>query len=202
MSIVTNQVTMENGGTLSGYGGAGSLTLNPGSLISPGDGLGALSLASAVFKGPSTYVWQVSDSTSTASVGYDSLVIAGAANFSQAGLVGGKINLKLVSLGAGQLPGNALNFSRSQIKQFSLIDASSFWFGTNANLSDIFNIDLSGFRYDDGTTTSSDLWSLQYDAANTAITLTAIPEPSSYGLSLGALALCVGIAFRRQRKRG
>ena len=202
MSIVTNQVTMENGGTLSGYGGAGSLTLNPGSLISPGDGLGSLSLASAVFKGPSTYVWQVSDSSGTAGVGYDSLVIGGAANFAQAGLVGGKINLKLVSLGAGQLPGNALNFSRSQIKQFSLIDASSFWFGTNANLSDIFNIDLSGFRYDDGSTTSSDLWSLQYDAANTAITLTAIPEPSSYGLSLGALALCVGIASRRQRKRG
>ena len=201
-SVIVNQVTMASGGTLSGYGSAGSLTLNAGGLISPGDGLGVLTVSSAVFKGGSNYVWQVSDSTSSVGAGYDSLVVGGAANFAQAGVTGGKINLKLLSLGAGQVPGNAINFSRTQIKSFTIMDAASFSFGSNSNLSDIFNIDLSGFRYDDGTTTSSDLWSLQYDSANTAIVLTAIPEPSSYGLSLGALALCVGIAFRRQRKRG
>ena len=200
-SIIVNQVTMASGGTLSGYGSAGSMTLNAGGLISPGDGLGVLTVSSALFKGSSNYVWQVSDANGALGVGYDSLVVGGVANFAQAGVVGGKINLKLVSLGAGQFPGNAVSFSRSQIKSFTIMDATSFSLGSNSNLSDIFNVDLSGFRYEDGTTTSSDLWSLQYDAANTAIILSAIPEPSSYGLSLGALALCVGIAFRRQRKR-
>jgi len=200
-SVIVNQVTMASGGTLSGYGSAGSMTLNAGGLISPGDGLGVLTVSSALFKGGSNYLWQVSDANGALGVGYDSLAVGGVANFAQAGVVGGKINLKLVSLGAGQFPGNAVSFSRSQIKSFTIMDATSFSLGSNANLSDIFNVDLSGFRYEDGTTTSSDLWSLQYDAANTAIILSAIPEPSSYGLSLGALALCVGIAFRRQRKR-
>ena len=201
-SVIVNQVTMVSGGTLSGYGSAGSMTLNAGGLISPGDGLGVLTVSSALFKGSSNYVWQVSDANGALGVGYDSLVVGGVANFAQAGVVGGKINLKLVSLGAGQFPGNAASFSRSQIKSFTIMDATSFSLGSNSNLSDIFNVDLSGFRYEDGTRTSSDLWSLQYDAANTAIILSAIPEPSSYGLSLGALALCVGIAFRRRRKRG
>lgn len=200
MSVVANQVTMENGGALSGNGRAGSVTMNAGGFVSPGDGVGALTLTSAVFKGSSNYVWQVADSSGSAGVGYDSLLVSGSANFAQAGVVGGKINLKLVSIGAGQLPGNAVSFSRSQITSFTIMDAASFSLGSNSNLSDIFNIDLSGFRYEDGTTTSSDLWSLQYDAANTAIILAVIPEPSSYGLTIGALALCVGISLRRRRK--
>ena len=159
-----------------------------------------MTVASAAFKGGSNYVWQVGDANGAAGSGYDTLLVNGTADFSQAGVVGGKVNLKLVSLGAGQLSGNSASFSRAQIKSFTVMDATSFSFGSNANLSDIFNIDLSGFRYEDGTTTSSDLWSLQYDATNTAIVLTAIPEPSSYGLALGALALCVGVSSRRRRK--
>ena len=199
-SAIANQVTMENGGTLSGNGSAGSVTLKSGGFIGPGDGLGTMTVASAAFKGGSNYVWQVGDANGAAGSGYDTLLVNGTADFSQAGVVGGKVNLKLVSLGAGQLSGNAASFSRTQIKSFTVMDATSFSFGSNANLSDIFNIDLSGFRYEDGTTTSSDLWSLQYDATNTAIVLTAIPEPSSYGLALGALALCVGVSSRRRRK--
>ena len=199
-SAIANQVTMENGGTLSGNGSAGSVTLKSGGFIGPGDGLGTMTVASAAFKGGSNYVWQVGDANGAAGSGYDTLLANGTADFSQAGVVGGKVNLKLVSLGAGQLSGNAASFSRTQIKSFTVMDATSFSFGSNANLSDIFNIDLSGFRYEDGTTTSSDLWSLQYDATNTAIVLTAIPEPSSYGLALGALALCVGVSSRRRRK--
>lgn len=199
-STIANQVTMENGGTLSGNGSAGSVTLKSGGFIGPGDGLGAMTVASAAFKGGSNYVWQVGDANGAAGSGYDTLLVNGTADFSQAGVVGGKVNLKLVSLGAGQLSGNSASFSRAQIKSFTVMDATSFSFGSNANLSDIFNIDLSGFRYEDGTTTSSDLWSLQYDATNTAIVLTAIPEPSSYGLALGALALCVGVSSRRRRK--
>jgi len=45
------------------------------------------------------------------------------------------------------------------------------------------------------------LWVVSYDSGAGAIMLTAIPEPSTYGLGLGALALAL-VAVRRRRVGG
>ena len=67
------------------------------------------------------------------------------------------------------------------------------------NISDVFSFDLSQFTYSDGSASNAGLWSIDYSQANGTITLTAVPEPSTYGFAMGALALAAA-AIRRRRK--
>ena len=66
------------------------------------------------------------------------------------------------------------------------------------NISDVFTFDLSQFTYSDGSASNAGLWSIDYNAG--IVTLTAVPEPSTYGFGLGALALAAA-AIRRRRKQ-
>jgi hypothetical protein len=137
--------------------------------------------------------------------GYDGISVTGGVDLSQAGQVGGKIILKVASLSSGVTLGNPLSFDKTKKYSFGIIDASSFTFGPNGNLADIFQIDVSDFRYEDGTMSSASLWSLQYDAASTMVTLTAVPEPSTYALGLSALGFAAALVRRRgscRRTRG
>ncbi|MFM9148093.1 MAG: PEP-CTERM sorting domain-containing protein, partial [Verrucomicrobiota bacterium] len=93
---------------------------------------------------------------------------------------------------------------------FSSETIRSFTFGTYgeillptgvSNINDIFTIDVSQFLYSEGTASNAGLWSLSYDSGtNGSLTLTAVPEPSTYGFALGALALAAA-AVRRRRKQ-
>jgi MYXO-CTERM domain-containing protein len=63
----------------------------------------------------------------------------------------------------------------------------------------VFAFDVSDFRYTDGSSSNAGLWSINWDIGTGAITLTAVPEPSTYGIGLGALALAAA-ALRRRKK--
>jgi MYXO-CTERM domain-containing protein len=68
------------------------------------------------------------------------------------------------------------------------------------NISDVFEFNVDGFRYSDGSTSNAGLWSIDWNQGNGAITLTAVPEPSTYGFGLGALALAAAAIRRRKRQ--
>lgn len=197
-SANTNSVTVASGGAVDGAGTLGPLTIENGGMLSPGAPIGVLSASSLTPKGGSTFVWQVRDAGSSLVAGYDGINVTGGVDLSQAGQVGGKIVLKVVSLSGGSTPGSPLNFSRSKIYSFGIIDANSFTFGPNANLSDVFQVDVSDFRYEDGSLSSAALWSLQYDAGSATVTLTAVPEPSTYALGLSALGIAAALVRRRR----
>ena len=72
-------------------------------------------------------------------------------------------------------------------------------YGAQTNISDYFSVDVSEFKYSDGSASAAGLWSISFDNANSAIMLTAVPEPSTYGFGLGALALAAA-AIRRRRQ--
>jgi MYXO-CTERM domain-containing protein len=72
--------------------------------------------------------------------------------------------------------------------------------GNGLNISDVFEFNVNGFTYSDGTSSNAALWSIDWNQGTGAITLTAVPEPSTYGFGLGALALAAA-AIRRRRKQ-
>lgn len=196
----SNAVLVSSGGTIDGGGTMGAVTINAGGMLSPGSAIGVLKTASLALKGGSSLVWQVRDADAGLGFGYDGVNVAAGVDFSQAGRVGGKLNLKVLSLSADSTIGSALSFSKNKRYSFDIIEAGSFTFGPNANLSDIFQLDVSDFRYEDGSISSASLWSLQYDVDAMIITLTAVPEPSTYAFGLSTLGVVAALVRRRRRK--
>ena len=176
---VPNAVQINQGGVLEGTGGAGAVSVRTGGSLSPGASPGVLSMQSLVLEPGAFLDWQVHDAAGAAGVGYDRLSVIGAVDLS--GLsVGNKATIRVISLAmvGPDVVGNPLNFDNNVVantapRSFTLATYGTLNLGANQNINDAFTVDLSQ--------------------------LTAIPEPSTYGLSLGALALAV-VAVRRRKR--
>jgi autotransporter-associated beta strand protein len=193
-------VTLASGTTLGGAGTVGAVTTVSGSTISPGNSPGNLTSSSLALVGGSIFQWQVQDATAAAGTGYDTLTVTNALDLSNANS-GNRIILNISSLagnGNGTALGNPLNFGPSSIRPFTFATVGSLNLGSNTNINDAFTITVGDFHYTDGSTSNAGLWALSF-AANT-VTLTALPEPSTYGLGLGALALAAAAIRRRKQK--
>jgi hypothetical protein len=203
---VPNAIQVNQGGILEGTGGAGTVSVRAGGVLSPGASPGILTMQSLVLEPGSFLDWQIFDAAGAAGVGYDRLRVTGAVDLS--GLsVGNKATIRVISLAAvgPDVLGNPLNFDNNVVantapRSFSLATYGTLNLGANQNINDAFAVDLSQFRFSDGSLGDAGLWVVSYDSNAGAILLTAIPEPSTYGLSLGALALAV-VAVRRRRQR-
>lgn len=201
---VANAVQVYQGGVLEGTGGAGAVRVKVGGVLSPGASPGILTMQSLILESGSIIDWQIYDAAGLSGVGYDRLDVLGAVDLS--GLsIGSKATLRVISLAivGPDVVGNPLNFDNNVAantapRSFTLATCGSLNLGTNQNINDAFTVDVSQFRFSDGTLADAGLWVVSYDAGAGAIMLTAIPEPSTYGLSLGALALALA-AVRRRR---
>jgi autotransporter-associated beta strand protein len=199
---VTNAINVNFGGTLAGNGATGAVTVALAGVISPGSSPGVLTHSSLSLAGGSIIIWEVYDATGVAGVGYDRLVVNGTLDLTGASATN-KITLKVTSLNALDVNGRPLNFdnpnSATPGRTFQFGSANQLALNSGENISDIFAFDLSQFTYTDGSSSNPNLWSIDWNAGTQAITLTAVPEPSTYGIGLGALALAVA-ALRRRRQ--
>jgi autotransporter-associated beta strand protein len=206
-AVIGNTVNVASGGTVGGAGTVATLNVANGATLSPGNSPGTLTAGNVALFSGSIFEWQVQDAADVAK--YDHFNVTGTLNLSNASSAS-RIVFKVVSLlgaGDGTALGNPLNFDTAfsaapaaqRIKTFSLGTVGSVNLGANANINDVFTFDVSQFTYSDGSTSNAGLWSIDWNSANGAITLTAVPEPSTYGFGLGALALAAA-AIRRRRK--
>jgi autotransporter-associated beta strand protein len=108
-----------------------------------------------------------------------------------------RVMIRLISMSSANGFGAAFDFPLEANRSFQF---GTYNPGTLGNINDLFAFDVSQFYHNGGTASDASLWSINFDTANGLITLTAVPEPSTYGFGLGALALAAA-AIRRRKKR-
>lgn len=205
---IANAVTVNSGGRVSGNGELDLITVNSGGVIAANSSLTQLNAATltanntATMAGKSVIEWKLNDASAAAGIGYDTFNFTIGLDLSGASAAN-KIMVRIISFAApGDLvAGNPLSINPGVSKTFDFASASSVTKPTFAtNIADLFEFDVSQFRYSDGSTSSAGLWAMSFDQDTQIMTLTAVPEPSTYGLGLGALLLAAAAIRRRRRK--
>jgi MYXO-CTERM domain-containing protein len=199
----TNASVTVNGGTLGGAASLGAVTVNNSGALSPGNSPGIFTASSLTLGGGSIINWQVSDAFGAAGIGYDQLAVTGNLDLRGASAAN-KIIIKISSITALDANGDPLYFGApngvASIRTFQFGQVGGVLLNSGENISDVFRFDVSDFTYTGGAASNAGLWSINWNSASGAITLTAVPEPSTYGIGLGALALAAA-ALRRRRKQ-
>jgi autotransporter-associated beta strand protein len=198
-SLGATAVTVQNAAELGGAGSiAGALAILAGGTLSPGNSIESLAAGATTFSGSSTFAYEY-DSTNPGSLAAaaDLLVVSGNLTIDPGTI------LTLTDL-AGT-PNAFVNYTTT----FALINYSGTW---NNGLFTYNGVGLpNGSRFFLG----SQEWQIDYDRtsptglanytgdylpSSSFVTITAVPEPSTYAMALAGLA-CGGYSMFRRRKR-
>ena len=175
--------------------------MDAGATLGVGPTIGTFSSTSLTLSGGSRIEFKMRDSSQAAGVGYDKF------NFGAVDLSGVTISSPIIivlkSLNISGALGEAFNVTKpgaAYVFNFGTFDHTNYNLGLfTGNISDLFSFDTTDFTYTGGGSNVAGLWAIDFNTANGAITLTAVPEPSTYGFGLGALALAAAAIRRRKR---
>ena len=205
---IANAVTVNSGGRVSGNGQLDLITVNSGGVLAANTSLTQLNVATltannaATLAGGSIIEWKLNDAAGLAGIGYDTFNFTTGLDLSGASAAN-KIVVRIISFNSpgDATAGNPLAMNKGSLKTFAFATSTSVTPPLGTNIADLFTYDVSQFRYTDGTSSDAGLWAMSFDQNTTTMTLTTVvPEPSTYGLGLGALLLAAAAIRRRRRK--
>ena len=208
-AVLTNAVTVAGTGRVTSNTAtftavapiAAGITVNSGGSIGVGSAIGNLQASTLKLNGGAIVEFKIWDVNQAAGTGYDTLDL-GSMDLSGASSAN-RIKIKLISMDTATTFGSAVNLNLPTAPaNFGTFDFGMYdpiGTGYSGNISDVFTFDTSQFTYTGGTASDAGLWMINFNDTTGAITLTAVPEPSTYGFGLGALALAAA-AIRRRRQ--
>jgi len=193
--LSSGTVLVNDGGSLSGSGSVGAVTLASGSFLKPGNSPGTLTAASSIWEGGSTYSWEtlsIPSAGKVAGTDWDLFSVTGALDMSALSS-GAKMNLVLNSL-------SLAGFDTSAPYTWVIAKAGSFtgYADDNTNLTNLFSIDTANFNAGVGPTGGFQVVTGTEGSLRT-LNLMAIPEPSTGSMmALGFAGLIVARILRRK----
>jgi autotransporter-associated beta strand protein len=194
--LSSGTVLVNDGGSLSGSGSVGAVTLANGSFLKPGNSPGILTAASSTWQAGSTYSWEIDNATGSAGTNWDVFSVTGALDMSALNS-NAQMNLVLNSL-------SLANFSTSTEYSWVIAKAASFtgYAADNTNLTSLFNIDTANFN--GGAIGNLPNGGFQVvtgtEGSLRTLNLMAVPEPSTGTLlAFGMGGLVLTRLLRRKR---
>jgi autotransporter-associated beta strand protein len=202
-SIANSEVVVASGGTLGGSGTVGGTTIENGGTLAPGNSPGTLSVSGDLtWASGGNYNWQIVNASGTAGSGWDLVDISGDLDLSFLSSASPfAINLWTLSSTGPDVNGAAINFNNQESYTWTIARVAGAIVGFNASY---FSLNLgaangtAGWANDLGGGSIAIVQNGQdLDLVFTAAT--PVPEPSTYGLLLGAGALALAAARRRRK---
>ncbi|MFM7206585.1 MAG: autotransporter-associated beta strand repeat-containing protein [Planctomycetaceae bacterium] len=200
-SLTNSPVTVGSGGTLGGGGSiGGAVSVATGGTLAPGASIESLSAGTATFAAGASFAYEV-DSSDPLSLGSaaDLLVVSGDLNLD----TGNGTILTVTDLAGSPNP------FVDNTTIFALINYSGTWNGG------LFTYGGTPLADDGEFTVGSQRWVIDYDRtsptgldnyvgdylpSSSFVTITAVPEPTTYAMALAGMA-CGGFTMWRRRTR-
>lgn len=187
----TGAASVSSGASLGGTGSfSGPLTLN--GTITPGSGVGpgALTTGDETWNSAAGYSWEINQATGSAGTNWDTLNIDGVLTI--ASTSADPFLIKVTSLTLSGTAGTATGFTFGQTYTWTLASSSS---AITTFSTDKFTLDTSAFL-NDATNLGTFALGLSPDSKSLTLSYTAVPEPGTSALLIGA-----GLLWLARRRR-